>query len=144
MKTGQFYHIYINQNAGAVQNLGENALEAVLSESGLKIEALYILPPDQLFKKLKTEEPGHRILIGGGDGTITNAAEILNNLDIPFGIIPLGTMNLLAKDLKIPVQLNEAVRAYADETEAIAIDGLLTAIGFLFLAATVVAMPFLF
>jgi diacylglycerol kinase family enzyme len=122
MDTGRGYHIYINQNAGNVQNIGENALEAILNESGLEIEALYILPPDQLFEQLRSENPEHRILVGGGDGTITSAAEILDNLNIAFGIIPLGTMNLLAKDLNIPVQLNEAVQAYANETEKISID----------------------
>ena len=122
MHTSKAYHIYINQNSGSVQNMGEDALEAVLNKSGIKIEALYILPPEKLFKKLKAETPDRRILIGGGDGTITGAASILSELNIAFGILPLGTMNLLAKDLDIPAQFNEAVCSYTGDTDNIEID----------------------
>ena len=113
MKKDNGFRIYINNNAGTVQSLGESALEAVIIESGINIDALYILPAKDLFDKLKDEEKTSKILIGGGDGTITGAAAILSNKDIPFGIIPLGTMNLLAKDLEIPETIHKALKAYA-------------------------------
>ena len=48
-------------------------------------------------------------MIGGGDGTLKAAAE---NLEGAFGILPMGTMNLLAVDLGIPCDIKEAVQAY--------------------------------
>jgi diacylglycerol kinase family enzyme len=42
------------------------------------------------------------VAIAGGDGTIACAAQVLLSGGAPLGIIPAGTMNLLAKDLGIP------------------------------------------
>jgi diacylglycerol kinase family enzyme len=50
------------------------------------------------------------IIAGGGDGTINSAAEISIKKDIPLGVIPLGTYNHFSKDLKIPLDLTEALK----------------------------------
>lgn len=49
------------------------------------------------------------IIVGGGDGTIRSVASAVVGTDIPLGIIPLGTLNHFAKDLKIPLPVDEAV-----------------------------------
>lgn len=54
-----------------------------------------------------------RVIVGGGDGTIACAAQRLMGTDTALGILPLGTMNLLAKDLGIPMDVGEAVTALA-------------------------------
>ncbi|GGC55651.1 diacylglycerol/lipid kinase family protein [Chelatococcus reniformis] len=54
------------------------------------------------------------VVVGGGDGTIACAAQLLYGRDVALGIIPLGTMNLLAKDLGIPLDPATACRALAD------------------------------
>ncbi len=43
-----------------------------------------------------------RILVAGGDGTINQVINGLGDSQIPLGIIPLGTGNVLARDLHIP------------------------------------------
>jgi diacylglycerol kinase family enzyme len=50
------------------------------------------------------------LLAGGGDGTINTAASVLAGSDIPLGVLPLGTLNHFAKDLKIPLELENAAR----------------------------------
>jgi diacylglycerol kinase family enzyme len=58
--------------------------------------------------------PGLEALIaGGGDGTILCAAERLQGTGVALGILPLGTMNLLAKDVGIPIGLDGAIAALA-------------------------------
>ena len=51
------------------------------------------------------------VLVGGGDGTISAAAGVFAGQKTALGILPLGTMNLFARALGIPLQLNEAVEA---------------------------------
>jgi diacylglycerol kinase family enzyme len=54
------------------------------------------------------------IIVGGGDGTIRTVAGALVGTDIPMGILPLGTLNHFAKDLKIPLAVEEAVAVISD------------------------------
>ncbi|HEX2948030.1 MAG TPA: diacylglycerol kinase family protein [Armatimonadota bacterium] len=51
-----------------------------------------------------------RILCSGGDGTINRVAAILTNTQIPLGIIPCGTINVLARELRIPLDPLQALR----------------------------------
>ena len=49
------------------------------------------------------------VLAGGGDGTINAVAAALIGTDAVLGVLPLGTLNHFAKDLKIPLELEDAV-----------------------------------
>ncbi|MGZ8392361.1 MAG: diacylglycerol/lipid kinase family protein, partial [Gemmatimonadales bacterium] len=50
------------------------------------------------------------LVVGGGDGTINSGASAAVDRGIPFGVLPLGTLNHFAKDLGIPLDLDEAAR----------------------------------
>jgi diacylglycerol kinase family enzyme len=54
------------------------------------------------------------ILAGGGDGTINVVANALAGGAIPMGVLPLGTHNHFAKDLNVPLLLEDAVAALGD------------------------------
>ncbi len=103
--------------------MGREGIESLISQSGIRLESFYILPADQLFEKLEEldAETSH-ILVGGGDGTITQAAKTLGAKDLAFGILPMGTMNLLAKDLNIPLALEDSIAAYAAGSRTATID----------------------
>ena len=47
----------------------------------------------------------------GGDGTINNIAQVLANSPVALGILPIGTANALAHDLRIPRNLTAAANA---------------------------------
>jgi diacylglycerol kinase family enzyme len=53
------------------------------------------------------------VVAGGGDGTLSCAAGQLAGTGRPLGILPLGTLNHLARDAGIPVVLEEAVAVIA-------------------------------
>jgi diacylglycerol kinase family enzyme len=62
-------------------------------------------------------EQGCDVLVaGGGDGTVNTAASILVDRDTPLGILPLGTLNHFAKDLGIPLELEDAARVILEGT----------------------------
>jgi diacylglycerol kinase family enzyme len=50
------------------------------------------------------------IVAWGGDGMVQRCLDTLAGSDVPVGIIPAGTANLLAHNLDIPENLAEAVR----------------------------------
>jgi len=50
-----------------------------------------------------------RIVLGGGDGTVNLALDALMEVDKPFGLLPLGTANDLARSLEIPRKPERAV-----------------------------------
>ena len=53
------------------------------------------------------------LVVGGGDGSIATVAGVLADSGLPVGILPLGTFNHFAKDLGIPLQLDQAVEVIA-------------------------------
>jgi diacylglycerol kinase family enzyme len=54
------------------------------------------------------------VVAGGGDGTVSSVASILAEGEKALGILPLGTLNHFAKDLKIPLDLEQAARTVVE------------------------------
>ncbi len=61
------------------------------------------------------------LVVGGGDGTISAAGAAAARARKTLGILPLGTMNLFARSLGIPLDMRAAAEAIADG-EAVAVD----------------------
>ena len=53
------------------------------------------------------------LVVGGGDGTLSAAAEVLAGGDVPLGVLPLGTRNHFARDLGLADGLEGAARVIA-------------------------------
>ncbi len=84
-------------------------LKATLEDTNLteKYDIQYDLftpEPDKLEATLKqlNHEAYNACLVGGGDGTVRTAAQILQSSQLPLVILPLGTFNVLAKSLNYP------------------------------------------
>jgi diacylglycerol kinase family enzyme len=58
------------------------------------------------------------VVAGGGDGTVSSVAGALAGTGRPLGVLPLGTLNHFAKDLRIPLGLEEAARNVCEGREA--------------------------
>jgi diacylglycerol kinase family enzyme len=108
--------VVLNASAGSLIGAGVDKtkarIEAGFSAPGNSVD---VRTPegDQLEATLK-EAAGQdfdAIIVGGGDGTIATAAAICAKADVPLGVLPLGTMNMLAKDLQIPLDLEKAIEA---------------------------------
>ena len=51
------------------------------------------------------------ILVAGGDGTLRNVVQGAQGKDVAIGILPLGTGNILARNLKVPIgNLDAAIK----------------------------------
>ena len=50
------------------------------------------------------------VVVGGGDGTISSVTAAIIDTDKILGVLPLGTLNHFAQDLRIPLDLEAAAR----------------------------------
>jgi len=110
--------VIINDRAGSVVGADPDAiLDAVVHEleaAGHDVDAS-IVKPEQLEAELvrvRREQPD-ALIVGGGDGTIRFAAAAILNTPTALGIIALGTINRLARDLRIPFNWRAAAQALA-------------------------------
>jgi YegS/Rv2252/BmrU family lipid kinase len=81
--------------------------------------------------RVLTERPGHASQVAeergraydavftlGGDGTVMEVIGTLAHSDVPIGVLPGGTGNLVARVLGIPLDVAKAVEALLDGDEA--------------------------
>ncbi len=131
------FHIVINGQAGTVLRLGRDVIEKKIEESGIQVAGLHFPEGDDIVKLLRElKQQKAPIILGGGDGTIASAVTEFIGTSEAFGIIPMGTMNLLAKDVGVPVELDTVLAAYASGTRTVKIDvGLVNGLPFLCCAA---------
>jgi diacylglycerol kinase family enzyme len=94
---------FVNPLAG---NAGE-AQRALDTAGGFDIVEV---SPDALDDRVRraVSRGARRILVAGGDGTIAGAASALRGTDVELAILPSGTLNHLAKDLSLPLDVDEA------------------------------------
>lgn len=108
------HYVILNANAGTANAIGLDArsLANLFEDNGLEaaIDARSDLPlSDRIADALSSGAP--TIVAAGGDGTITALASALVGSDRHLAILPLGTVNALAKDLHVPLDLASAVKA---------------------------------
>jgi YegS/Rv2252/BmrU family lipid kinase len=75
--------------------------QVLLAGSGAEVAAM---------AKDSTDEKWTIIMAGGGDGTINTVASHLIGAHKILGVLPLGTLNHFAKDLRIPLDLEGAAK----------------------------------
>jgi diacylglycerol kinase (ATP) len=54
------------------------------------------------------------VILGGGDGTLNGAAAALQETQLPFGVLPLGTANDFARTIGVPRDLARAAQIIID------------------------------
>ena len=99
-------------NPGARQgDLSPDDAVACLARHGVEAEVVQV-PPGQSGPRTALQralELGHDVVIvGGGDGTLSTAADVLYDHPTRLGILPLGTANDFACSLSIPADVEEA------------------------------------
>jgi YegS/Rv2252/BmrU family lipid kinase len=53
------------------------------------------------------------VIVGGGDGTLSECADHLVHTDVAMGVLPLGTGNTFARSLGLPLDLNTTAKVLA-------------------------------
>jgi diacylglycerol kinase family enzyme len=100
---------FVNPDAGNA----EEARGALRTAGGFDIREI---PPHTLADHVRAavDEGATRVLVAGGDGSIGSAAGVLAGTAVELAILPCGTLNHLAKDLSLPLELEAAARVAKD------------------------------
>jgi diacylglycerol kinase family enzyme len=109
----------LNKDGGTLKTIDveefAHDIEQKFQANGHEIE-VSIITGDQLIDTLAQLAKNNTcdvVLAGGGDGTISAAAQYCWQNNKTLGVIPAGTMNLFARSLGIPLNLDDAVDALA-------------------------------
>jgi diacylglycerol kinase family enzyme len=111
--------LVINRSAGTFHRLPLDptvaAIAGVLRQAGHDVEAMVCGRRDLAgtLSMLAQRADVDAVMCGGGDGTILTAILAGLGQDKPLGILPLGTLNLLARDLGLPLEPVEAAAMLA-------------------------------
>ena len=102
-------------SGGARHGLARAACLEALGAAGVEVEVLELPGPGETARAIG-EYQGvdfEALLAGGGDGTVREVAEVASRLELPLGIIPLGTSNSVARELGLPLDPVKAARVAA-------------------------------
>ena len=109
----------INAKASTVLESGPEIVDSIarrFRERGHDLELSLVAPEDieDSLRLAAARTDIDAIIVGGGDGSQSLAASLLAGTGKILGVLPLGTVNLLARDLEVPFDLLSAVDALAE------------------------------
>jgi diacylglycerol kinase family enzyme len=107
--------VLLNAAAGSVdsEETGKKVAEVLAAFRAAGADAaVCAVEPEGLPAAVKkaAHSDADAVVLGGGDGTLNCGVAVLAGGEKPLGILPLGTLNHFARDLGIPMDLDEAVR----------------------------------
>src|SRR6476660_8525230 len=109
--------VLVNRGSGTVKKkkLTADSLREMFQKAGVEADIRF-LPGRQIQDAAReaAKGKGDAVVAGGGDGTLRSVAGVLIGGEIPLGVLPLGTLNHFATDLKIPDDLEGAVKVIAE------------------------------
>lgn len=115
------FHVILNRDGGTLRTLDLDAfsssLAATLHDAGHTCE-VEIVEGSRIADAIEQAAHGEAdaVMVGGGDGTVSCAAAALMGSDKALAVLPAGTMNLFARSLGMPLQLDAAVAAVGKGT----------------------------
>lgn len=106
--------VLINQGGGSAGEDARDRVAAALEAAGVEARIVLADGADLAGHAATLVKAGAPVVVAaGGDGTMSAVAGALAGSDTAMGVLPLGTLNHLARDLAIPFDLAEAAAVLA-------------------------------
>jgi diacylglycerol kinase family enzyme len=111
--------ILLNAGAGTAARVRTDGLrdrlQQACAELGLEavVRAVEAARLTQAVEQAAADDAVATVVMGGGDGTLNTAANVLVPAGKAMGVLPMGTLNHFARDLGIPPGLDDALRVIA-------------------------------
>lgn len=104
--------IVMNRTAGS--GTTPEAIEAAFTAAGCPVTVVALeAGDDPTAAAARYAAPGAVVVAAGGDGTVSAVAAAVAGTGAILGVLPIGTLNHFAKDLGLPLALDEAAAAIA-------------------------------
>ncbi len=102
--------VFLNGRAGDSASGRADAIRAAFAEQGAQVEVEEVAG-DQLESAVRSAlaGPPRLIVAAGGDGTVRTVASVVAGTEHTLGVLPMGTMNMFARTLGVPLELALAV-----------------------------------
>lgn len=83
---------------------------AAMEAADIRADLAFTKPDESpaLIAQRAVTEGYDMVVVGGGDGTVSEVAKGLLHAPIPLGIVPIGTYNNIARSLNLPTTIDEA------------------------------------
>lgn len=107
--------LLVNTRARAGEESFRTARER-LAAMRVPLAAAHAISRPESFRSAIREciaDGARRLIVGGGDGTVSCAADVLAGTGIALGVLPLGTANDFARSIGIPVDVEAACEVIA-------------------------------
>lgn len=107
--------LLVNGNSRTGKRVFGEAI-AALREAGVEVKQAVLARDKEETERLLRHEIAAKaslVIVGGGDGTLSNCAEILAGSEVAMGVLPLGTGNTFVRSIGIPVDLQGAIKTIA-------------------------------
>lgn len=108
--------VLLNARAGTLIDAGpERVRDALMSslKGHCSRTDIRLVKPRELVPEIQKAAKSQfaTVVVGGGDGSVGAAVNALAGTGKTLGVLPFGTINLLARDLEMPPKIEEAVDA---------------------------------
>lgn len=112
------FHVVLNRDGGTLRGRDLGRLQALLRDTFERAGhemSIALVAGDGVEAALDRAAAADCdvVMAGGGDGTVSAAAARLVGTDKALAVLPAGTMNLFARSLGIPPDLDRAIAAFA-------------------------------
>jgi len=109
-------NLIVNPRAGGLNRWTSEGLANLLRKQGLNVLQVLSAAAEEdlaLVARPEIAQGAQLLVVAGGDGTINAVVQNIVESPVSLGILPLGTFNHFAKDLQIPLGIEEAARVIA-------------------------------